>query len=143
MPIPEPGPEQRLQAINLTLLLSALRALRVARAEVKYAGARGRCHLCEVSVTPTDALPEMHDCRVVQYRLAADAGQRPIAHLSESVRLPDALKHFALHWASLQHGHWQRVDGGRGVMRVMVASGQLTLDHDSFVVEHLHARLSE
>jgi hypothetical protein len=85
----------------------------------------------------------MRDCSVVQYRLAADAGQRPIAHLSESVRLPDALKHFALHWASLQHGHWQRGDGGRGVMRVMVASGQLTLDHDAFVVEHLHARLSE
>lgn len=143
MPIPEPGPEHRLQAINLTLLLSALRALRVARVEVTYVGARGRCHSCEMSVIPADALAELSDCRVVQYRLAADAGQRPIAHLSETVRLSDALKHFALHWASLQHGHWQRSDGGRGVMRVNVSPGQLTLDHDAFNVEHLHARLSE
>lgn len=136
-------PELRLQAINLTLLLSALRTLRVARIEVRYAGARGRCHSCEVSGIPTDTLTELRDCRVVQYRLAADAGQRPIAHLSETVRLHDALKHFALHWASLQHGHWQRGDGGKGMMRIDVAAGQLTLDHDAYTVEQFHARLRE
>lgn len=143
MPTTEPEPERRLHAINLTLLLSALRAFRVARVEVTYAGARGRCHSCEVSVTPADALPEMGDCSVVQYRLAADAGQHPIAYLSETVRLPEALKHFALHWASLQHGHWQRGDGGRGVMRVVVSAGQLTLDHDAYMVEHFHSKLRE
>lgn len=143
MPPTEPGPEHRLQAINLTLLLSALRALRVARVEVTYAGARGRCHSCEVSVSPADALPELRDCRVVQYRLATDAGQQPIAHLSDSVRLPEALQRFALHWASLQHGYWQRGDGGKGLMRINVPAGELTLDHDAFVVEHFHARLRE
>lgn len=141
--MPTSEPEHQLQATNLTLLLSALRALRVARVEVIYAGARGRCNSCEVAVTPADALPELRDCRVVQYRLAADAGQRPIAHLSETVCLADALKHFALHWASLQHGHWQRSDGGKGVMRVEVSTGQLTLDHDAYLVEHYHARLNE
>lgn len=136
-------PELRLQATNLTLLLSALRALRVARVDVTYAGARGRCHSCAVSVTPSDALAELHDCRVVQYRLAADAGQPSLAHLSDTVSLPDALQRFALHWASLQHGHWQRGDGGQGVMRMNVAAGELTLDHDAFTVEHFHARLRE
>lgn len=125
MPTTELGPEHRLQATNLTLLLSALRALRVARVEVTYAGVRGRCHSCDVSITPADALRELRQSRVVQYRLAADAGQRPIAHLSETVCLADALKHFALHWASLQHGHWQRGDGGKGVMRIDVSKGQL------------------
>lgn len=136
-------PELAIQRRNLSELLTALRAMGVSRVEVTYAGARGRCTSCEVMASPPNVLPGLRHRLVEQFRLAADAGQPSPAPLSDTVSLRDALTHFTLHWASLQHGHWQRGDGGCGVMRIDVSMGQLTLDHDAIVIENLHARLSE
>jgi hypothetical protein len=125
---------------NLSVLLNALRGHPVSLVQVRYEGARGRCRLCEVSLLPCHSGTVLAT-QVILHRLTADAGTSPVASFEERTGLGEGLKRFSLHWASLQHGHWQRGDGGRGVMRLDVATGQATLDHDALHIEQFHANL--
>ena len=139
MPLNRDAPDVVLLRHNLTVLMRSLRSLQISLVEVRYAGARGRCQPCQVNVTPrgTSTLAT----RVVLQRAAAGAGQVPVALMDDEVGLAEGLQRFVLHWASLEHGHWQRGDGGRGVMRLDVATGQATLDHDALHIEQFHATL--
>jgi hypothetical protein len=140
MPLTDNDPEVQILRHNLTTLLNALRGHPVSRVQVRYEGARGRCRLCEVSLLPCHSGTVLAT-QVILHRLTADAGTSPVASFEERTGLGEGLKRFSLHWASLQHGHWQRGDGGRGVMRLDVATGQATLDHDALHIEQFHANL--
>ena len=142
MPLNDNEPEVALLKRNLSTLLRALRSSQVTFVEVTYAGARGRCQPCQVTVTP-HGIPAVLDSPVVLERLSADAGQVPVAAIEERLTISEGLKHFTLHWASLEHGHWQRGDGGHGVMRIVVTSRLVTLDHDAVHIESHHTTLKE
>lgn len=142
MPLTSDDPEVTLLRRNLSALLQALRTLPVSLVQVRYEGARGRCRLCEVSLLPCHSGPLLATPVALQ-RLTADAGAGQDSTFEEQVNLGEGLKRFTLHWTSLQHGHWQRGDGGHGVMRLQVASGMATLDHDAIHIEQFHATLRE
>ncbi|MES2919523.1 MAG: hypothetical protein V4729_13020 [Pseudomonadota bacterium] len=142
MPTTDDDPDIAVLRHNLGALMMALRTLPVSLVQVRYEGARGRCRLCEVSLLPCHSGPLLAT-RVALQRHAADAGAGQASTFEEQVSLGEGLKRFTLHWASLQHGHWQRGDGGHGVMRLQVASGMATLDHDALHIEQFHATLRE
>ena len=141
MPLNREAPDVVLLRRNLTALMCALRSLQISLVEVRYAGARGRCQPSQVSVPPRGT--SNLTARVLLQRAAADAGQVPIALMDDEVGLAEGLQRFALHWASLEHGHWQRGDGGHGVMRIDVASNQASLDHDAIHTEQFHTTMTE
>jgi hypothetical protein len=126
---------------NLAVLVPALRAVGVRRVEVTYAGARGRCSRSGITVLPVDAMPRLRETLVEFQRKAADGGQMPVGSFTDTLPLSEALLSFTLHWASLAFGYWQQLDGGQGVMRIVVDDGLLTLDHDEILVERHHATL--
>lgn len=140
MPLTSDDPEVTLLRRNLSALLQALRTLPVSLVQVRYEGARGRCRLCEVSLLPCHS-GSLLATRVALQRLTADAGAGQASTFEEQVSLEEGLKRFTLHWTSLQHGHWQRGNGGHGVLRLQVASGIATLDHDAIHIEQFHAML--
>lgn len=142
MPLTEDDPDVALLRSNLSALLQALRTLPVSLVQVRYEGAHGRCRLCEVSLLPCHS-GSLLATRVALQRLTADAGAGQASTFEEQVSLGEGLKRFTLHWTSLQHGHWQRGDGGHGVLRLQVASGVATLDHDAIHTEQFHAMLRE
>ena len=96
---------------NLAVLLPALRALGIRRVEVTYAGARARCHRCEVTALPVNALARLRETPVVFRRRAADAGQPSVETFADTLPLSEAMQRFTLHWASLKFGYWQQADG--------------------------------
>lgn len=142
MPLTDDDPGVALLRRNLSVLLRALRAHPVSLVQVRYEGRQGRCRHCEVSLLPSHS-GAMLETPVILERLAADAGGSCAPAMEERVSLGEGLKRFTLHWTSLQHGYWQRGDGGQGVMRLQVASGLATLEHDALTIEHFHATLAE
>lgn len=135
--------DDRMQRQNLIRLLEALRGLPLHHVKVIYAGEHGRVTHCLISASPIGTEHHLSAVTVEQFRPAASPSDSEESLSSESLPLTQALQNFALHWASLQFGHWQSGDGSKGVMRANVSTGQLTLDHDAFVVEQFHAKLSE
>jgi hypothetical protein len=127
---------------NLAELLRALRDLGVRQVEVAYAGSRGRYRQWTIALLPVETRARLRQTLVIHHRHAADAGQ-PAATFTESISLSEALLRFTQHWTSLKFGYWQRGDGGRGVMRILVDEGALTLDHDAHLVEAYHTTLHE
>lgn len=143
MPLSPTDPEVALLKRNLSALVRALRAAGITRVAVSFDGARGRCRACAIEVWPPDAARQLPLQRVVLERLAADAGLGPVAALTDESLLGEALRRFTLHWANLEHGHWQRGDGGRGVMRLVVTTREVTLDFDALHIEQHHSRLTD
>ncbi|HEX6590422.1 MAG TPA: hypothetical protein VF050_00315 [Moraxellaceae bacterium] len=142
MPLTDEDSDVAVLRRNLSALLQALRTLPVSLVQVRYEGGRGRCRLCEVSLLPSHS-GLMLATPVAWQRRPADAGGGQASTVEERVNVEEGLKRFTLHWTSLQHGHWQRGDGGQGVMRLQVASGVATLDHDALHIEQFHATLRE
>ena len=142
MPLTDDDPCVAVLRRNLSVLLQALHAHPVAMVQVRYDGRQGRCRHCEVSLLPSHSGAVL-ETPVILQRLAADAGGVSSPTMEERVSLGEGLKRFTLHWVSLQHGYCQRGDGGQGVMRLQVASGLATLEHDALTIEHFHATLAE
>lgn len=141
MPLTDDDPDVALLRRNLSALLQALRSHAVSMVLVRYDGSHGRCRHCEVALLPSHSGAVLAT-QVRLQRLPADAGVACTQSLEEHASLGEALKRVTLHWASLQHGYWQRGDGGKGIMRLHVPSGNATLDQDALHIEQFHATLS-
>ncbi|MDP2229236.1 MAG: hypothetical protein Q8J78_17360 [Moraxellaceae bacterium] len=141
MPIDPESPEGALLKRNLSALIRALAALPVSYVAVRFDGAKGRCRTSTIETSPVFAADLLHTTRVVLERLSVDAGLAPVATQPEETALGEGLRRFTLHWASLALGHWQRGDGGHGVMRLNVRTRQVTLDFDAIHIESLHLTL--
>lgn len=141
MPLTEDDPGMALLRRNLSVLVHALRDHTVSTVLVRYDGSHGRCRHCEVALLPSHSGAVLAT-QVLLQRLPADAGVACTQALEEHTSLGEALKRVTLHWVSLQQGYWQRGDGGKGIMRLHVPSGNATLDHDALHIEQFHATLS-
>lgn len=137
------GVERALLRQNLGVLLAALRANHIRRVEVHYETARGRCLRCSITTVPVNALPSLKATHVTLHRQAADAGQPERLTFTETVSLQDALQRFCLYWLSAAFPHWRTEDAGKGILRIAVEDGHLTLEHEAIHVERYRTTLKE
>ena len=136
-------PELRaeIQAHNRAVILDSLKALGITRVTIEYNGCGDSGDVTDAGTEPADAVEHLKETAVVVACINYDHGAPQDTRYSRqdcSTSLREALDHFALDWASMQHPGWENNDGGRGEFTVFVNEGRFELEHYEYYTESSH-----